>query len=114
PHLRDLVRYQHGRPHFAPIFTACRVQTWSLAGVWLRPTEARKHFGETRINACVELLAVRQVLHTARASLDVTVARDQSDRGARAVRGSHRALDAAAALGQVHAHTGCASPCACA
>ena len=36
----------------------------------------------------------------------VTVARDQSDRGARAVRGPHRALDAAVAVGQVDAHTG--------
>src|SRR4029078_6155788 len=49
---------------FAPIFTACRAQTRSLAEVWLHPAEARKHFGENGIDGYIHLLAGRPVSPT--------------------------------------------------
>src|ERR1700751_2895300 len=57
----------------------------------LRPAEARKHLGENGVDRYVGLLAGRQVLHTDGARLDVTVTRDQGDRGTRAVGGRRRA-----------------------
>ena len=66
-------------------FTACRVQTTHARGS-LSAAEARKHFGENGVDGYVDLLAGREVLHTDRARLDVTVTGDQCDRGARAVR----------------------------